>query len=410
MRKASTRKHLIIALEPECASLHVRAQKDQHGATKSIKYGIVDCGGGTVDIVYHSLEENDDGSYFVSELIPPSGGPYGGTCVDVAFEQLLEPVFHRGKCLSFFGELKKSYTPAWLNLMKQLEEKKSVLDEKEDEDPVWFDLSLQFNTACQEITGRGALSLLEESQVKGIKLSEETEQLQVQAGLIKGLYSSAIEKICMCLKEKLKEESASTVGTLYMVGTFSTSQYLLDSVKNSMASLVPRERVFNPPESSLAVVKGAVMYGINPSILQERVAAKSYGIRCLREFDSTKHPEEKAEVHNGKKYCAGIYSEFIARGQKLRTGGVTEITHVPVKPDQKNIWLRIYCATTTVTYVDDDGCYAMADLTVPMPDITGGLNRQVLTEIEFSGTELHVVATDETTGKSCDGSIEFIYE
>ena len=40
MRKASTQKHLIIALEPECASLHVRAQKDQHGATKSIKYGI----------------------------------------------------------------------------------------------------------------------------------------------------------------------------------------------------------------------------------------------------------------------------------------------------------------------------------------------------------------------------------
>ena len=375
-----------------------------------MKYGIVDCGGGTVDIVYHSLEENDDGRTFVSELIPPTGGPYGGTCVDVAFQQLLEPVFNQGKCQSFFGELKKNHTPAWLNLMEQLEKKKSVLDEKGDDDPVWFDFSLQFNTACQQITGRDALSLVQESQVKGITLSEETEQLQVQAGLIKSLYSASIEKICMCLKKNLEEGPASRVGALYMVGTFSTSQYLLDSVKNEMAALVPRGRVINPPESSLAIVKGAVMYGINPSIVQERVAAKSYGIHCLRAFDSTKHSEKKAEFHDGKKYCAGIYSEFIKRGQKLRTGEVIEITTLPVKPDQENVWLRIYCATTTVAYVDDEGCSAMADLTVDMPDITGGLNRKVLTEIEFSGTELHVVATDETTGKSCDGSIEFIYE
>ena len=375
-----------------------------------MKYGIVDCGGGTVDIVYHSLEENDDGRTFVSELIPPTGGPYGGTCVDVAFQQLLEPVFNQGKCQSFFGELKKNHTPAWLNLMEQLEKKKSVLDEKEDDDPVWFDLSLQFNTACRQITGKDALPLVQESQVKGIKLSEETEQLQVQAGLIKGLYCSSIEKICMCLKENLQEGPASRVGALYMVGTFSMSQYLLDSVKNEMGSLFPRERVFNPPESSLAIVKGAVMYGINPSIVQERVAAKSYGVRLLTAFDSTKHPEEKAEIHNGKKYCAGIYSEFITRGQKVCTGEVIKRTYLPVKPDQKKVLLRIYCATTTVAYVDDEGCYAMADFTVDMPDLTGGVNRRVLTEIEFSGTELHVVATDETTGKSCDGSIEFIYE
>ena len=380
-----------------------------------MKYGVVDCGGGTVDIVYHSLEENDDDddkgrTFIVRELVPPSGGPYGGTRVDAAFQQLLEPVFCRGQSMSFFEELKKTYTATWLNLMKQLEDKKNVLDEKPDSEPVWFDLSLQFNSACMQITGRDALSLIQDSQVDGIELSA-TEQLEVRAGLIKGLYSSSISEICKCLKEDLKAGPASKVGALYMVGTFSTSRFLLDTVKNEVASLVPRERVINPPESSLAIVKGAVMYGINPSIVQERVVAKSYGIRILEEFDSTKHPQAKAKFYNGKKYCTGVYDEFVKNGQKIRnTGEVIKSTHVPVEPYQKSLCIAVYSAPATVSYVDDKTCEHMASIVVQMPNLTGGTDRKVFVEIEFDGPEIHVVATDENSGKSYDASLEFKYD
>lgn len=379
-----------------------------------MKYGVVDCGGGTVDIVYHSLEESEndaeDQTFIVRELVPPSGGPYGGTRVDAAFQQLLEPVFQRGQSLSFFEELKKTYTATWLNLMKQLEEKKNVLDAKDDDDKVWFDLSVQFNRACQQITGRDALSLLEESQVEGIELSA-TEQLEVQAKLIKGLYTSSVNEICTCLKNDLKEGPASKVGALYMVGTFSSSRYLLDAVKDEVAFLVPRERVINPPESSLAIVKGAVMYGINPSIVQERVAARSYGISVLDEFDSTKHPEAKAKLYNGKKYCCDVYREFIANRQKIRnTGEVIKRTHVPVEPDQTSICIAIYSAPNIVSYVDDKTCTYMGRIVVDMPDLTGGTDRKVFVEIEFDGPEIHVVATNESSGKSYDASLEFMYD
>ena len=63
MCEPSSRRDLIIALEPECAALHVRSQEDKHSAFKSLQYGVVDCGGGTVDIAYHGIENREDGNF-----------------------------------------------------------------------------------------------------------------------------------------------------------------------------------------------------------------------------------------------------------------------------------------------------------------------------------------------------------
>ena len=103
---------------------------------KSLQCGVVDCGGGTVDIAYHCIENREDGKFFVKELAPPSGGPYGGMCVDEGFEKLLEPVFGEQLEQPFFEQLKLNYPTAWLNFRKQLDERKTVLDTKEDHDAV----------------------------------------------------------------------------------------------------------------------------------------------------------------------------------------------------------------------------------------------------------------------------------
>ena len=88
----TTHNQLVIALEPECAALYVRSQEDKHGAFKSLNYGVVDCGVGTVDIAYHGIEGHEECNFVLNELDSPSGGLYGGMCVDEAFEALLEEV------------------------------------------------------------------------------------------------------------------------------------------------------------------------------------------------------------------------------------------------------------------------------------------------------------------------------
>lgn len=410
MCEPSTRKQLIIALEPECAALYVRSKEDRHGAFKSLQYAVVDCGGGTIDIAYHFAESCDGGKFVVSELAPPSGGPYGGTRIDDAFEKFLEPVFGTRLHQPFFKQLMSKYPAAWLNFRKQLDDKKSVLDNKKDDDSVWFDINMQFNRACMEITGRDAFALLSDSCIDGVSVSL-SDQMQVRANLIKVLYQPSIDAICKCLLSDLATCPLSKVSALYMVGSFSKSNYLLESVRKKTCSRVPSQHIINPPESSVAIVKGAVMYGVNPSIVQERVAARSYGIKIVQKFDSVKHRASKARFYNGVKHCKDIYDEFLKCGQRIRNSGEPiKSRYFPVEPDQTGMCIEVYCAPHAVTYVDDKGSKHLASIAVDMPNLRGGTGRVVFIEIEFDGPEIHVIATDENTGKSYDASLDFMYD
>ena len=115
--------------------------------------------------------------------------------------------------------------------------------------------------------------------------------MQVQADLIKALYRPSVDAICECLSEDLAKSPLSKVSALYIVGSFSKPNYLLESVRKRTHWSVPPKHIIIPPVSSMAIVKGAVMYGINPKIVQEHVASKSYGICILRRFDGALHSE-----------------------------------------------------------------------------------------------------------------------
>lgn len=406
MCEPCTREKLIIALEPECAALYVRWQEAKYGVVNSAHYGVVDCGGGTIDIAYHSLEDYEVGKFVVNELAPPSGGPYGGTLVDKAFEALLEPVFGNQLCPPFFEQLRMKYPDVWLDIRRQLDKRKTVLKN----DFVFFYISRELSLACIDITGRDAYALLTDSSQVGITLSQNNK-MQIRVDLIKALYGPSIDAICKCLNDDLATHRLSEVGTLYMVGSFAKSNYLLESVRQKTHSGVPSQHIINPPDSQVAVVKGAVMYGVNPSIVQSRVAARSYGIRIQRKFDETKDPQSKVTFIAGRKKCKDVYDEFVKCGQTISNVEKTcKRTYVPCEPHQTAMSIRVYCAEHTVNYVDEKGCKCLARINVQMPDLRGGTDRKVFIEIEFDGPEIHVVAKDENTGKTFDASLDFMYE
>ena len=269
---------------------------------------------------------------------------------------------------------------------------------------------MQFSRACTHITGMDAFSLLTDSRVEGITLSTN-DQMQVRADLIKAMYRPSVDAICKCLNDDLTKPPLSKVSALYMVGSFSKSNYLIKSVRRQTQGSVPADHIINPPDSSVAIVKGAVMYGINPSIVQERVASKSYGICILQRFDSTVHSESRAVFRNKFKWCKDVYDEFLKCGQRvLNSGEPITKRFFPVEPDQRSVCIRVFSAPKTIKYVDDRGSKHMANIMVEMPDVTGGVDREVFVEIEFDGPEIHVVARDETTGESYDASLEFMYD
>ena len=53
----------------------------------------------------------------------------------------------------------------------------------------------------------------------------------------------------------------------------------------------PGLQVIIPQAVGLAVLRGAVLYGLDPSVVNVRRATRTYGIGIIRPFDPDRHPQ-----------------------------------------------------------------------------------------------------------------------
>uniref|UniRef100_A0A4W3INM3 Heat shock protein 12B n=1 Tax=Callorhinchus milii TaxID=7868 RepID=A0A4W3INM3_CALMI len=81
------------------------------------QYIVADCGGGTVDLTVHQIEESRG---TLKELYKASGGPHGALGVDLAFEDLLGQIFG----WDFIRCFKLKRPAAWVDLMIAFEARK----------------------------------------------------------------------------------------------------------------------------------------------------------------------------------------------------------------------------------------------------------------------------------------------
>ncbi|KAM4560850.1 heat shock 70 kDa protein 12B-like [Fundulus diaphanus] len=94
---------LVIALEPEAASVWCKKLPAEGFITQNIssnsldkspgtQYIVVDCGGGTIDITVHEIVEGGA----LRELLKASGNDLGGQTVDKKFKEFLREIFSDG--------------------------------------------------------------------------------------------------------------------------------------------------------------------------------------------------------------------------------------------------------------------------------------------------------------------------
>uniref|UniRef100_A0A8C7DZA8 Heat shock protein 12B n=1 Tax=Oncorhynchus kisutch TaxID=8019 RepID=A0A8C7DZA8_ONCKI len=125
-----TPEQLLIALEPEAASIYCRKLRLHqvidlslrpmtNGLTgeSSDRYIVADCGGGTVDLTVHQIEQPQG---TLKELYKVSGGPYGAVGVDLAFEAMLCKIFGE----DFIESFKAKRPAAWVDLTIAFEARK----------------------------------------------------------------------------------------------------------------------------------------------------------------------------------------------------------------------------------------------------------------------------------------------
>ena len=141
---------LLIALEPEAASIYCRKLKlnqlikpelmgTSNAASpvlgcdspksdqllekcfeKGTRYMVVDCGGGTVDITVHEIQDGRSDKRIRLKEIYYGGGPFGSVSIDRQFELVLMRVFGQ----EFIEKYKLTFPSGYVDLMNSFEARK----------------------------------------------------------------------------------------------------------------------------------------------------------------------------------------------------------------------------------------------------------------------------------------------
>ncbi|XP_061819892.1 heat shock 70 kDa protein 12A isoform X4 [Nerophis lumbriciformis] len=415
---------LIIALEPEAASIYCRKlrlhqmvdlsnQTNHNGCSPTDnvgtamtqaspghgdRYVVVDCGGGTVDLTVHQIRLPEG---HLKELYKASGGPYGSLGIDYEFEKLLCKIFGQ----DFIDQFKIKRPAAWVDLMIAFESRKRAAAPGRT-NPLNINLPFSFIDYYKKFRGHSVEHALRKSNVDFVKWSSQG-MLRMSPDAMNSLFKPTIEHIIQHLNELFEKPEVSNIKFLFLVGGFAESPLLQQAVQNMLQG---RSRIIIPHDVGLTILKGAVLFGLDPSIIKVRRSPLTYGVGVLNRFVEGKHPSEKLLVKDGTRWCTDVFDTFISADQSVALGELVKRSYTPAKPSQQVIVIHVYCSEKEkVGFISESGVKKCGTLRL---DVSGtestAPRREIQTHMQFGDTEIRAMAVDVSTGRTVKASIDFL--
>ncbi|XP_077157425.1 heat shock 70 kDa protein 12B isoform X2 [Paroedura picta] len=414
---------LLIALEPEAASIYCRklrlnqlidlSYKPQaNGLASDLpidssfrqgdRYIVADCGGGTVDLTVHQIEQPQG---TLKELYKASGGPYGAVGVDLAFEKLLCQIFGE----DFIATFKAKRPAAWVDLTIAFEARKRTAAPHRSS-PLNISLPFSFVDFYRKHRGQNVETALKRSSVNLVKWSSQG-MLRISSEAMNELFQPTVCQIINHIDELMRKPEVQGVKLLFLVGGFAESAILQHAVQSAFSGIC---RVIIPQDVGLTILKGAVLFGLDPTIVRVRRLPLTYGVGVLNKFVEGKHPQEKLLVKEGKKWCTDVFEKFVSVDQSVALGEVVQRSYCPARAGQRKIIINVYCcATDDVVYITDPGVRKCGTISLDLEELEGPgspkrSRREIRASMQFGDTEIKVTAMDVRTAKTVRASIDFL--
>ncbi|XP_063348089.1 heat shock 70 kDa protein 12A isoform X4 [Pelmatolapia mariae] len=362
------------------------------------RYVVVDCGGGTVDLTVHQIRLPEG---HLKELYKASGGPYGSIGIDYEFEKLLCKIFGQ----DFIDQFKIKRPAAWVDLMIAFESRKRAAA-PDRTNPLNINLPFSFIDYYKKFRGHSVEHALRKSNVDFVKWSSQG-MLRMSPDAMNSLFKPTIDHIIQHLTELFEKPEVSDIKFLFLVGGFAESPLLQQAVQNMLQG---RSRIIIPHDVGLTILKGAVLFGLDPSVIKVRRSPLTYGVGVLNRFVEGKHPPEKLLVKDGTRWCTDVFDTFIAADQSVALGEMVKRSYTPAKPSQQVIVIHVYCSEKeNVGFISEPGVRKCGTLRL---DVSGtestAARREIQTLMQFGDTEIRAMAVDVSTGRTVKASIDFL--
>ncbi|KAI1273675.1 actin-like ATPase domain-containing protein [Xylaria sp. FL0933] len=290
---------LTLVSEPEAASLFC-AKTGLLNLKVHDAILIVDCGGGTVDLIAYEVE--DENPFTVAECTAGSGDSCGSTALNRNFSNILRTKIRKMKLPDGSKTAGRVYAKCIMDFENRI---KADFRNNGQKWAVDVGIEAEFPEAGIE---------------EGYMTFTNEEILQC--------FEPVVNRILELVRNQIIAIQAQnrTLQNILVVGGFGASEYLFQQIKLHVPPQF-QSKVVRPMDSVAAIVKGAVTAGITERVITHRVARRHYLMATLQPFKEGYHPEAyRVPSLDGKDRCKFTRQIFVQKGQKVKIGEPVKVS------------------------------------------------------------------------------------
>ncbi|KAH6872295.1 hypothetical protein J4E91_010029 [Alternaria rosae] len=261
---------------------------------------IVDCGGGTVDLIAYEVEEEQP--FSVAECTAGSGDSCGSTALNRNFSNILRAKIRKMKLPDGSKTAGKVYAKCIMDFENRI---KADFRNNGQKWAVDVGIEAEFPEAGIE---------------EGYMTFTNEEILQC--------FEPVVNRILELVRNQIIAIQAQNraLQNVLVVGGFGASEYLFQQIKLHVPPQF-QSKVVRPMDSVAAIVKGAVTAGITERIVTHRVARRHYLMATLQPFKEGHHPEQyRVPSLDGKDRCKYTRQIFVQKGQRVKIGEPVKVS------------------------------------------------------------------------------------
>ncbi|KAJ4147792.1 hypothetical protein LMH87_002296 [Akanthomyces muscarius] len=261
---------------------------------------IVDCGGGTVDLIAYEVEEENP--FTVAECTAGSGDSCGSTALNRNFSNILRTKIRKMKLPDGSKTAGRVYAKCIMDFENRI---KADFRNNGQKWAVDVGIEAEFPEAGIE---------------EGYMTFTNEEILQC--------FEPVVNRILELVRNQIIAIQAQNriLQNILVVGGFGASEYLFQQIKLHVPPQF-QSKVVRPMDSVAAIVKGAVTAGISERIITHRIARRHYLMGTLQPFKEGYHPEAyRVPSLDGKDRCKFTRQIFVQRGQKVKNGETVKVS------------------------------------------------------------------------------------
>lgn len=388
---------LILTLEPEVAAIYtIRGSKPDLASGSQDQYAsgtqilLVDLGGGTADFSLMGVAK-DGGLEVLHEAV---GGAWGGTTINARIWDFLEELLTK----DVIDEFRKQ-TSDYLEMESNIELKKRDLSA---DNKLLLLVYPSLASICKDKTGKTYKELVEES-VHAEDVKVRTGKIIFEPKMIEKIFERTLKE-CFSVMDEILKNNGKDVKDIILVGGFSESEIIQKQFQKKYS----KYRLMIPTDPGLAVLKGAVIFGHDDTMVKRRISPHTYGVETLQ-FGFDTDPDDMKKVISGTAFCSGTFHKIVSRGEILQVAQTTDVDVFSPKISARQLFLRFYQTDKEgIKCVTDEGCEYIGKLTINIPEPPLGVEPLVRLSFNFGEIEITVEGKEVLMDKPVETTIDFL--